>query len=73
MPRTHAEIHKQDANKKAQYDDRIIEARGDVEQQVWRFMRIPDDKPHANYISVLESIIKLFIEPVYQKDARVLP
>jgi mRNA guanylyltransferase len=56
-----------------QYDDRIIEARWDFEQQAWRFMRIRDDKRDENHISVVESIIKTIIEPVHQKDARLLP
>jgi mRNA guanylyltransferase len=53
---------------KEQYDDRIIEARWDFEQQAWRFMRIRDDKRDANHISVVENIIKTIIEPVHQKD-----
>jgi hypothetical protein len=56
-----------------QYDDRIIEARWDFEQHAWRFMRIRDDKPNTNHISVVESIIKTIIERVHQKDVRVLP
>ena len=59
--------------RKEQYDDRIIEARWDFEQQVWRFMRIRSDKTDANHISVVENIIKTIIEPVHQKDVRVLP
>ena len=56
---------------KEQYDDRIIEARWDFEQQAWRFMRIRSDKADANHISVVENIIKTIIEPVHQKDVRV--
>jgi hypothetical protein len=33
-------------------------------------MRIRDDKPDANHISVVENIIKTIIEPVHQKDVR---
>lgn len=55
---------------KEQYDDRIIEARWDFDQQAWRFMRIRNDKADANHISVVESIIKTIIEPVHQKDVR---
>ena len=58
--------------RKEQYDDRIIEARWDFEQQVWRFMRIRSDKTDANHIGVVENIIKTIIEPVHQKDVRVL-
>jgi len=46
---SHAKIHKQDETKKGQYDDRIIEAHWDLDQQAWRFMRIRDDKPGAEY------------------------
>ena len=53
---------------KEQYDDRVIEARWDFEQQAWRFMRIRDDKVDANHISVVENIIKTIIEPVHQED-----
>ena len=53
---------------KEQYDDRVIEARWDFEQQAWRFMRIRSDKFDANHINVVESIIKTIIEPVHQKD-----
>ena len=56
---------------KEQYDDRIIEARWDFEQQAWRFMRVRSDKPDANHISVVDNIIKTIIEPVHQKDVRV--
>jgi mRNA guanylyltransferase len=43
---------------KKQYDDRIVEARWDFEQQAWRLMGIRDDKRGANHISVVESIIR---------------
>jgi hypothetical protein len=55
------------------HDDQIIEAGWDVEQQGWRFMRIRNDKAHANHINVVESIIKPIVEPVHQKDVRALP
>jgi len=76
MPGTifsHAEIHKQDEMKKGQYDDRIIEAHWDLDQQAWRFMRIRDDEPGENHISLVESIINMIIEPVHQEDVCVLP
>ena len=57
---------------KDQYDDRVIEARWDFEQQAWRFMRIRDDKADANHISVVENIIKTIIDPVHQKDVCAL-
>jgi len=36
-------------------------------------MRIRNEKPGANHISVVESIINMIIEPVHQEDVRVLP
>jgi hypothetical protein len=45
----------------------------DEEDQAWRFMGIRDDKHDSIHISVAESIIKTMIEPVHQKDVRLLP
>jgi len=53
---------------KHQYDDRIIEARWDLDQRAWRLKRIRDDKFDANHISVVESIIETIINPVRQED-----
>ena len=51
-----------------QYDDRVIEARWDFEQQAWRCMRIRDDKFDANHINVVKNIIETITEPVHLKD-----
>ena len=40
-----------------QYDDRIIECNWSVERETWQFMRIRDDKEHANHKSIMEKIL----------------
>jgi mRNA guanylyltransferase len=40
-----------------QYDDRIIECCWSMERGTWQFMRIRDDKEHANHKSIMEKIL----------------
>lgn len=40
-----------------QYDDRIIEVSWDSERGTWKYLRIRDDKEHANHRSILDKIL----------------
>jgi mRNA guanylyltransferase len=40
-----------------QFDDRIIEVCWNTDLNVWKMMRIRDDKPHANHKSIMQKIL----------------
>jgi hypothetical protein len=63
---SHEKIHKQD--EKSKKNNMMTGSR-----RAGTLRAIQADKPDANHISVTESIIKTIIEPVHQKDVRVLP
>lgn len=51
-----------------QIDDRIVEVHWDTEKSCWRMMRFRDDKPHGNFKTVVDNILKSIAEGV-EKDA----
>ena len=40
-----------------QYDDRIIEVCWDAHRGTWKYLRIRDDKPHANHKDIMKKIL----------------
>jgi mRNA guanylyltransferase len=53
-----------------QYDDRIVEVNWEKETEHWRFMRFRDDKPHANFKSIVEGVIESIADGVERDDVR---
>jgi mRNA guanylyltransferase len=49
------------------FNDRIIECHLD-DQGRWRYMRPRDDKPHANHVSTVNSVIESIKDRVTEKD-----
>ncbi|KAK1924672.1 mRNA capping enzyme, catalytic domain-containing protein [Papiliotrema laurentii] len=40
-----------------QFDDRIIEVSWDNDRSTWKYLRIRDDKPHANHKNIMKKIM----------------
>jgi len=55
-----------------QYDDRIIEVAWNKDLEQWRFMRFRDDKPNANFKSIVESVIESIADGVEKETVSVL-
>jgi mRNA guanylyltransferase len=58
---------------KLQYDDRVIEARWDPKREVWRLMRLRDDKTDGNHRDVVEKVVQTILDPVRESDVSDLP
>lgn len=54
-----------------QYEDRIVEVHWDPVVEAWRMMRFRDDKPAANHIKTVESVIQSIRDGVEKETVRI--